>query len=139
MNTLIKHYESERHRLQLAIDSKTPASSEIAQMDATDLSSRRDDDNDRDTNVNGWGTSPGVSQRDPTLAGNHVGVIVTLLPRFLNFETLRSAPTCVIERQHFKTSPLCFGLCFPLYVHPFDVTRTPIHILRVSSLFKCRR
>ena len=41
-------------------------------MDATDLSSRRDDDNDRDTNVNGWG-SPGVSEkRDPTLAGNHV-------------------------------------------------------------------
>ena len=84
LNTLMKHNKSKHHSLQV-FNSKTPASSVIAQMDASNLNSRRDDDDDCDTNVNGWGSPKDVrprdcdAQADPTSAEN-VGVL-TLLPR----------------------------------------------------------
>ena len=126
--TLIKHNKSKRHRLR-AIDSKTVMNSVIAQMDAIDLNSRRDDDDDDDdddwgTNVNSWGSPKDDmdcdAQGGPSLAKNvYVGVLTPL--HFLNSKLLLrvSAPICLTERQHFKSSPLCFGVHISLYVVPF--------------------
>ena len=88
---MIKHInDSKKHRLRgQVIDSKTPANSVIAQMDAIDLNSGRDegdddDDDDRDTNINasGWGSPEDIkdcdAQRVPTLPEN-VGILILLL------------------------------------------------------------
>ena len=100
-------------------------------MDASDLNSRRDDDDVLDTNVNGWGSPEDVryfyAQRDPALVEN-VGVYKSA-STFLKSKLLHSAPICVIEWRHFKTSLHSFGTYFQLYVVPFDSTLTLIQIL----------
>ena len=83
LNTLLKHYETKRHRRFQGSESVILASSVISQIDVGDLDSQRDDDfdddDDRNTNVNGWDSpEEDVAQRDPTLVEN-VGVL-TLLP-----------------------------------------------------------
>ena len=66
----------ETHHSFQAIDSKTIASSVVAQMDASDLNSRGDDD--RNTSVNGWGSARDCdAQRDSSLART-VGVLILL-------------------------------------------------------------
>ena len=76
-NNFIKHNYSKSHRRKAIGSSKTtPASSVIAQMDASDLNSRSDDNQDTNTNVC---DSPNDVRyydalRDPTLAEN-VGVV----------------------------------------------------------------
>ena len=77
LNNFIKHNYSKSHRRKAIGSSKTtPASSVIAQMDASDLNSRSDDNQDTNTNVC---DSPNDVRyydalRDPTLAEN-VGVV----------------------------------------------------------------
>jgi hypothetical protein len=117
LNTLYtnKHNEKNHHHLKV-IDSKTPASPVIAQTDAIDLNSRRDDDDDLDTNVSSLGSPKDVrdcdAQRDPTLAENVW--CFNSASTFLNSKLLHSARTFIIERQHFKTSFLRFRALFPL-------------------------
>ena len=79
---LIKHKET-HHSFQ-AIDSKTTSSSVVAQMDASDLNFRRDVDDDRDTNVNGWGSPKDVKDCDTQSLAENVGVYNNFACTFLH-------------------------------------------------------
>jgi hypothetical protein len=81
LNTLIKHNNSKCDRRK-AIDSKTPASSVVAQMDASDLNSRRDDDRDINTNVCDSPNDVRTAMPKGILPWQKMlGGILTLLPR----------------------------------------------------------
>ena len=103
-----------------------------------------DDEDDEDEDGGDWDTNAdGCSpkddrdcdaQGDPSLAKN-VG-LNNSASTFLNSKPLHSATICLIDWQHFEKCLLCFGAHLPLYVVPFDMTRTLINIFQLSSLFR---
>ena len=105
----------------------------IAQIDARDLDSQRDDDfdddDDRNTNVNGWDSpEDDVAQKGPTLAEN-VGVL-TLLPCPSARNCYIQLPSVLLSDNMSKTLSSVSELAPPCtLIVPVDVKRTPIHIV----------